>query len=561
MNPREQTLATVLVGLLVLGGGAALGYFFVYQPYQEARTAEDALDAEIEDLRGKADELNKTAKKLAAARALSLPADEALARREYTVALERMIEAAGVPKGYSITSKPVDNGARAVPQLGKDKPVYTRVAYELIFKKTDMWAVKDFLKAYYEFGLMHQITAITIKKEDEPGAKAQRRNDLTVTLTTEAVIVDGAENRSTLYPVPTAVATLGGGLLHKALGTTPEGARGLRVAPPPAPNPDRDLSLVVLRDPFSGPLPPPPPFKIAKIDDLKLKPEEKPKPVKVALSGDGATGAKVTAEVGGKLFAAGALKVDPRTNAIELPALPTMTEDLAKATATVYVSATNTEGKTEKTSFKVSVADLPKETEPEEPPAKATEDISGVILLVAVVQGSDGTAWARVTDNANRTRYDVNVKGGKLEVKKEYVLSAKAGWRSDLDHEAPDGAMHISDKFSTTDRLLKVVGVEGNSLIVADLQPKGPKPAAKAAPDKGKGGRPPVGGAPKQGRGEPLAVVGGNVVVAVPLPQTPKYYRWVVGQPLSGLKPLSEQEQTDVLRRAATGPVLVSAGP
>jgi hypothetical protein len=554
MNPREQTLASVLVGLLVLGGGAALGYFFLYKPYEEARSAEAALGTEIDKLNKDANEMAKNAKKLAAARARTFPADEALSGREYTVALDRMIAAAGI-KDHSINKKPVDNGARAVPQIAKDKPAYTRVAYELIFKKTDMWALKDFLKAYYEFGLMHQITALTIKKEDEPGAKVQRRNDLTVTITTESLIIDGAENRATLLPVPTAYAALGGGVLHKALGTGPELARKLRAAPPADPNSERDLSLMVLRDPFSGPLPPPPPFKIAKIDDVKLKPDEKPRPVKVALSGDGATGAKVTAKVSGKLFPEAALKVDTKTNAIELPALPTMTEELAKLTSTVSVSATNTEGKTETISFKVSVADLPKE-DVEPPPPKPTEDISGVILLVGVVQGSDGTAWARVSDNANRTRYDVTVKGGKLEVKKEYVLSAKAGWRSDLDHEAPPGAMHISDKFSTTDRLLKVVGVEGNSLIVADLQPKGPpKPAPKPAVEKGKrpGFGPPV---VKQGPGDPFGALAGNVAVAVPFPQTPKYYRWVVGQPLSALKPLSDQEKADVLRRAATGPVL-----
>ncbi len=559
MNSREQTLASVLAGLLVLGGGAALGYFFLYQPYEEARAAEDALGTEIDDLTRKAAEMQKNAKNLAAARARTLPADEALSGREYTVALDRMIAAAGI-KDHSINKKPVDNGARTVPQIAKDKPAYTRVAYELIFKKTDMWALKDFLKAYYEFGLMHQITALTIKKEDEPGAKVQRRNDLTVTITTESLILDGAENRASLLPVPAALAALGGGVLHKALGTGPEIARTLRAAPTPESAPPRDLSLMVLKDPFSGPLPPPPPFKIAKIDDVKLKLDEKPKPVKVALSGDGATGAKVSASVEGKLFPADAkVKVDPKTNAIELPALPTMTEELAKLSSTVRVSATNTEGKTETISFKVSVADLPKvDEEPQAP--KPTEDISGVILLVAVVQGSDGTAWARVSDNANRTRYDVNVKKGKseLEVVKEWFVGGR-GWRQDLDHEAPPSTMHISDKFSTTDRLLKVVAVEGNSLIVADLQPKGP-PKSAPKPPTGKGARPGFGPPPppKQGPGDPLAAFGGNVAVAV---QLPKYYRWVVGQPLSALKPLSEQEKADVLRRTATGPVLASATP
>jgi hypothetical protein len=357
--------------------------------------------------------------------------------------------------------------------------------------------------------------------------------------------------------VPTALAALGGGVLQRALGTSPEAARAIRTfGTPPEYNAARASGLMVLKDPFNGPLTPPPPFKIAKIDDLKLKHDEKPRPVKVALSGDGATGAKVSATVGGKLFPADAkVKVDPKTNALELPPLPAVTEDNAKATATVEVTATSAAGKTEKTSFRVSLAELPK-VEEEEQPAKATEDISKVILLVAVVQRNDGTAWARVMDNANRTRYEVNVEGAQVKVKKEYILSVERGWRTDLDHEAPAGAMHVSDKFSTTDRLLKVVAVAHDGLIVADLQPSGPPKPAPKEPKAGKGGRPPA--QPKQGPGSPLAAIGGNVAVAAP---APKYYRWPTGKSLAALQPLSADEAADVLRRAAASPVLVSTGP
>lgn len=556
MNSREQTLASVLVGLIVLAAGTALGYFFLYQPYRAAQSAEVAANTEIAELTRKAGELRKNAQALATARTRSLPADEALARREYTVALGRMIAASGV-KDYSVSQKQVDNTARSVPQLAKDKPLYTRVAYELVLKKIDIWALDDFLKAYYEFGLLHQITALTIKKEDEPGAKVQRRNDLTVTITTEALIVDGADNRRTLLPVPTGVAAVGGGLLQKAVGTRPEVARAFRTTgAPPEYNPDRDSGLMVLKDPFNGPLPPPPPFKIAKLDDLKLQPDEKPKPVKVALSGDGSTGATVTAKLDGKLYPADArVKVDPKTNSIELPT-PKMTEENVKATATVTVTAKSSEGKTSETSFKISMVEPPKDEDPPPPAPKATEDISKVILLIAVVQGSDGTAWARVVDNANRTRYEVNVTKGEIAIKKEWVVGG-GRWKEDT-HKAPPGAMHISDEFSATDRLLKVVAIDGNSLIVADLQPGGPPkapPPAKAPAKRPGFGPPPT---VKQGPGSPQAAIGGNVVVAVP---APKYYRWVAGQSLAALKPLSDQEKAEVLERVANGSVLVSINP
>ena len=48
------------------------------------------------------------------------------------------LEAAGVPKGYTISPKAVDNSARTVPELAKGKPVYTRVAYEVVVKKAEL---------------------------------------------------------------------------------------------------------------------------------------------------------------------------------------------------------------------------------------------------------------------------------------------------------------------------------------------------------------------------------------------------------------------------------------
>src|SRR5262245_24478250 len=116
MNSREQTLALILLGTVVLFAVGAGGYFFVWQPYQRHRAAEEALTSEIADLNGQLGAQRQTKAKLDAARVRSLPADEALARREYTIALERLIESAGVPKGYTINPKAVDNSSRAVPE-------------------------------------------------------------------------------------------------------------------------------------------------------------------------------------------------------------------------------------------------------------------------------------------------------------------------------------------------------------------------------------------------------------------------------------------------------------
>jgi hypothetical protein len=540
MNSREQTLALVLIGAIVLIAAGAGGYFFVWQPLQAQRNAESALNQEIDDLDAQLRAQQVTAKNLAVARVRSLPADEAMARREYTVAMERLIELAGVPKGYTITPKAVDNSARVVPEISKGKPIYTRVAYEVVLKKVDMAMIKDFLENYYRLGLLQQITTITIKKDDEGGSKAtNKRNDLTVILTTEAILVDGAESRRTLVPVPTAFAAVGGGALYKGMTATPEGGRGVTppVLVPVLATQRRDYDLIVRKDPFNGPLPviPPVPFALAKISDLKVNPDVKPGPVKVAVSGEGSIGARVTAVVHGDLFAEGELKVDPKTYAIDLPAT-----SASEGSATVSVFATSADGsRTEKATFKVT-------SEPPPPPPVARgEDLSGVILLVGITVRSDGTAWARVLDNAQRYRYQIDATPSGVTVSKEYILGPGRPWKPDSDHaKLPAGTMQLSDTTKST-RTFKVVAVTADGLVISEANPGA---GAKGPPDRMGPPR------PAPAHANPIAAVGGNMAAAAP---HPKYFRWVVGQPLAAIKPISEADAKLILKTAeANGPVI-----
>lgn len=550
MTSREQTLALVLLGAILLVVGGAGGYMFIWQPLQKQQAAEATLNQEIADLKTQVEAQRDTAKKLAVARVRSLPADEALARREYTVALGRLAESAGVPKGYTISPKAVDNSARNVPEISKGKPVYTRIAYELVFKKADMWAVKDFLEGYYKLGLLQQITAISIKKDDDPGSKnAGRRNDLTVTINTEAILVDGAENRRTLLPIPTAFAAMGGGALYKGLTLTPEAARGVvPEVPYPVLSPvGRDYSLMVQKDPFNGPLPPPPPFKMAKISDVKVKTDERPSPVKVSLSGDGSYGAKVVAIVSGTLFAPGELKVDPKTYAIELPKT-----SATEGTAKIDVIATSSDNKTtEKTSFKVSL-ETPKD-EVVKTPEK--EDIAPFVVLIGVTQRSDGSAWARILDNANRTRYQIDATTTSIKVAKEEIYNPRKGWTPVDDHKHPPGVMVVSDPKSKTYRMFKVIAVDHDGLFLADLRPDGTAPPKRPG-GFGPGMFPPKPGAPvKQGPGNPLAALGGNMILS--MTPAPKYYRWTVGQSLATIKQIPDVEAQKILKQAeSSGPVL-----
>jgi hypothetical protein len=542
MTSREQTLALVLIGATILIGGGAGGYMLIWQPLQRQKAAEEALNKEIAELQAQVDGQRAIAQRLADARTRSLPADESLARREYTVALEHLVEGAGVPKGYTITPKTVDNSSKAVPEIAKGKPVYTRVAYELTFKKADMWAIKDFLQAYYRLGLLQQITAITIKKEEDPGAKnAGKRNDLTVTLTTEAILVDGAETRRTLLPVPTAFAAIGGGAIHKGMTLIPEAGRGVRTQVPvsvlsPV---GRDYTLMVLKDPFNGPLPPPPPFKLAKIPDVKIKPDERPAAVKVPISGAGADGATITAiaEKGGTLFAPGALKVDQKAQSIELPKT-----SATEGSSLISVIATSADGKEEKGSFKVSLSDEWSESKKND----GREDIAPFILLIGVAQQSNGSAWARICDTFNRSRYQIDATRTGIKVGKEEIWRPNKGWETVESYKHPPGVLVISDAASKTRRTFKVIAVDHEGLILADIKP------GEAAPRPGgKGPRPdrPA----KQGPADPVAALGGNMIV---VPPQPKFYRWTVGQSLAALKPIPNEEGQKILKQAeADGPV------
>jgi hypothetical protein len=560
MNPREQKLALLLVGLITLTMAGAGGYAFVLRPIERAGAAEESLEGEIADLEKQVEARRKEAKRMAVARARSLPADKTLAEREYAIALRRLMDAAGVSKDSEVKAKSVDNSSRFVPELSKGKPIYTRVAYDLVFKKADMWMVKDFLEGYYRLGLLHQITALTIKKDDDPGNKgAGRRNNLTVALTTEAVILDTAEARKTLWPVPTAFAALGGGGIFKGMALSPEAARAVRpqlLVPTLSPS-NRDYSLVVRKDPFNGPLPiesPPKPLKLIAIRDVKVKSGEKPSPVRVAVTGDAANGATFKASSSGGLFPEGALKVDPEEYAIELPAT-----DASEGTATVTVVATSADGKeTAKTTFKVSV------DQTEKPDTR--EDISAYVLLIGATPRSDGTAWARVKDNANRLRYEIEAGPAGVKVAREKVAAEKRrggkdsgdrGWEADGGYAEGPGVLRIRAEGTKTDRTLKVVAVDTDGLIVSDLKPGA---LAAPAPRKGMGmggmGKGGFGWPPRQGHADPLAALGGNRAAAAPKAANPKLYRWEVGQPLSKLEAIPEAEAKKILKMAdESGPV------
>jgi hypothetical protein len=261
MSTRENTLAILLLALVFLGGGGLLGYTMILSPLWDKEKAADALNKDIEDLTVKVAKLRKDEPRLQVANKRSLPTDENVAREGYKAMLERLLRQAHIPDGFTINDKKITEvkGSSLPGQQAKKAP-YTRVALEITFKKADMWAVHDFLTAYYKLNLLQQITALTIKREDDAAAGAKKgnnpdRKDLTVVLTTEALILEGADPRRTLLPVPPAFAAVGGFAGYQTIALTPEASRGItptQFVQVLASRP-RDYSLIVRNDPFHGP--------------------------------------------------------------------------------------------------------------------------------------------------------------------------------------------------------------------------------------------------------------------------------------------------------------------
>jgi hypothetical protein len=265
MSNRENTLAVLLVALIFLGGGGLFGYMLILDPLWEKEKTAAALQKDVVDLEAKVVKLRDDTKRLAVANKRSLPTDQILATREYSDMLERLVRQAYGdvnPPGFKITEKKVNEVRTAsVPGQPAKKPAFTRIAVEVEFHKADAWIVHDFLAAYYQLNLLQQITGMSIKREDE-GAAAKKggnaapdRKDLIVKVTTEALILEGADPRRTLLPVSPAFAAVGGYAGYATIALTPEASRGItptQFVPVLATRP-RDYTLIVRKDPFHGP--------------------------------------------------------------------------------------------------------------------------------------------------------------------------------------------------------------------------------------------------------------------------------------------------------------------
>jgi hypothetical protein len=452
MNPREKNLLIILIVTLVLAVVVGGGYFGFYQPWSEKNAQADALAKEIAEKEAKLKKLREELPTIRNTLSRSLPSDFDIARQEYDAALYRMLREAKVPSS-SVSIKPrASEGKTGIPEINK-RPAYQKVAFEVNMEKVSYGTILDVLYRYYNLNLLHQITKFNIRKSQD-ASSARRvnsslsdKNDLNVTLVTEAIIMDGAEDRATLYPVPPALGALGGGAGLRSIMSTPEVGRLLKPTQfaSALAYADRNYQLMLVKDIFHGSPPPPP----------------KPKPIE-------------------------------------------------------------------------------KEPEPE-----PKEDTSAFIRLTGLGRNSDGTGSAVIEDVASKHEYMITIKSseGKLQVDATKVYFLK-GNRKKVDMDGPAGTLQISDESSSTSRTFKVIGINGDELVMV-----GPEatPARPAVATFGPGAPRP--GTSTRRTAPPSSAIIGGILVAMP---QEKVYAWKHGDPLNKIRELPKEESQKAILKAST---------
>jgi hypothetical protein len=160
MNPRERRMAILLGTFIVLGGGGFFAYQFVYSPWRQQEQAKALLENDILSKKREILGITKDLPKLASWRLLALPADVAVAKREYGAYLKRLMdlcdwEIVNFPQGQA----EVKEG----PKLPNKTPIYTALTFT-IQANASQAGIVQFLEEFAKTPLTHKIKSLTVEK-------------------------------------------------------------------------------------------------------------------------------------------------------------------------------------------------------------------------------------------------------------------------------------------------------------------------------------------------------------------------------------------------------------
>jgi hypothetical protein len=231
MTQRERVMLTTLMGAMLLLGGGLVFHLFVWQPLSEARGRLDNAHAELTKKQtelakeqAQIDAILRVNPRLAFWKKTSLPpidpalkkkrglsTDERQARHlnrlqsDYERYLSELLTKSGFTADtISITARAPDR--KTSPVLHGKVPVYER----LNFSVTGRTTLEGMVRMLYDFhrtNLLHQIRNIHVTLVEEQQRGGGRRGGgranagvLNVTMTVEALVVTGAEERTALLP-------------------------------------------------------------------------------------------------------------------------------------------------------------------------------------------------------------------------------------------------------------------------------------------------------------------------------------------------------------------------
>jgi hypothetical protein len=299
VNARDNRFLIVLLcgGLLV--GAGLLVYNLFWVPLAEANAQIDKLEESNRAKKAQVERILRDKEKLRQWRALSLPGvenlpqpppgaprtagDQERKKRALHEAKDRYLTyLRGLLKRHKLVHEdPVETTgepSRNVPQAAPNVPVYTSLAYNL-HAAGKYEQIVALLAEIETTPLLQRVRKVTIKKAAKTSTAKGPKEPLTVSLTVEALIVNGAAPRGdslfTLGQTPTILDGTSQMLrgLPSGLSALPWQELYARAVSPKG----RDYQDIGRKNIFEGYKPPPP-----KDDDTKVVPPKKGKPPELA---------------------------------------------------------------------------------------------------------------------------------------------------------------------------------------------------------------------------------------------------------------------------------------
>jgi hypothetical protein len=221
MTQRERVLASSLIGIVALGGGALLVQMTFLGPLRQLNTEIAALDEEIrkkeEELKtdeAAIDRAMKLSPRLSQWKQLSLPATKDTRPEEvlqhlktlqvdYEAYLYALLQRNGFAPGtIAVSSRPLE-APRTGQNAAKGPPPVVRTLPFTVQGQVSLDGLVKMLEEFHRASLLQQVRAINVQKPQDRNAA---RGSLDVNMTIEALMVAGAEKREELMPASSSTS-------------------------------------------------------------------------------------------------------------------------------------------------------------------------------------------------------------------------------------------------------------------------------------------------------------------------------------------------------------------